>query len=194
MATFYHTTKKNSHLSKLNVSGKDERNSASASYSKDKSATSEITVKCDEPGNMCSSDEAMALMQGNCSQGNGNENNSISRSNQASANKPEIENPEGGNSASVRAELQGSSNPNAFFVKSDDSLPDAQPNLDDHNQQEQLPPDDDSEQGEPCDDHRESNESDDPPGANPRFDFSSDQSYTSSASNSHSARDGKLCA
>ena len=144
---------------------------------------------------MGSSDEAMA-MQGNCSQGNGNENNGISRCNQASANKPEIENTEGGNSVSIcYTELQGSSNPNVLFSKSDDSLPYAQPNLDDQNPQEQLPPlgenpDGDSEQGEPLDDLQESSESDNPPGTNPRCDYSSDQSCTSSAS--RSAGDGKL--
>lgn len=136
-------------------------------------------------------------MQGNCSQGNGNEENSISRSNQASANKAEVDNTEGGNSASISAELQGSSDPDVLFFKSDDSLPDAQPNLDDQNQQEQLPPseenpDDDSEQVDPCDDLQESSESNNPPDTNPSCDYSSDQSYASSSS--HSAGDGKLCA
>lgn len=145
-----------------------------------KSATSEITGKCDEPSEGCS-DEEMAMHDGSCSQGNGNENNKISRSNQASANKTEIENTEG-------AALHGSGNPVVLSSKSDDSLPDVQPKLNDQNQQGQLlplgeHPDDKSEQVEPHD------ESNDPPGTS---DYSSNQSCGSSSS--HSARDGMLCA
>lgn len=142
-----------------------------------KSATSEITGKCDEPSEGCS-DEEMAMHDGNCSQGNGNENNKISRSNQPSANKTESENTEG-------AALHGSGNPVVLSLKLDDSLPDVQPKLNDQNQQGQLPPlgehpDDKSEQVEPHDDHlQESSES-------------NDQSCGSSSS--HSAGDGMLCA
>ena len=130
-------------------------------------------------------------MQGNCSQGDGNGNNDTLRSNQTSANKTE-----GGNSASVCAELQGSGNM-YVFSKSGDCLPDAQLVLNDQKQQEQLPPlgenrDDDSEQVERGNDLQESSESDSPPGTNPSCEYSSDQSHASSAS--RSAGDGKLCA
>lgn len=157
-------------------------------------ATSEITVKCDEPSGGCA-DEAMAVQSN--SQGNGNGNKGISRMNQASANKTESENTEGQNSTPVFAELQGSSNPAVLSFQSDSSLPDAQSNLNDQNQQGQLPPlgenpDDGSEQVEPHDDLQESSESHDSSGTNPECDHSSDQSSASSAFNS--ARDGKLCA
>ena len=147
-----------------------------------KSATSEITGKCDEPSKGCS-DEEMAMHDGSCSQGNGNgnENNKISRSNQASANKTEIENTEG-------AALHGSGNPVVLSLKSDDSLPDVQPKLNDQNQQGQLLPL--REEVEPHDDPlQESSESNDPPGTS---DYSSNQSCGSSSS--HSAGDGMLCA
>ena len=156
-----------------------------------KSATSEITDKCDEPSKGCS-DEKMA-MHSNCSQGNGNENNKIARSYQASANKTESAKTEG---ASVCAELQGSGTGVVDLpFKSDDSLPDAQPDLNDQNQQGQvLPlgedPDDESAQGEPHDDHhQECSQSDNLPGSS---DYSSHQPYSSCSS--HSTGDGKLCA
>lgn len=156
--------------------------------------TSEITVKCDEPSGG-RSDEVMA-MQSN-SQGNGNGNKDISRMNQASANNTESENTEGGNSTSVCGELQGSSNPAVLSFQSDSSLPDAQSNLNDQNQQGQLPPigenpDGSSEQVEPHDDLEESSESHDSSGTNPECDHSRAQPFASSASNS--AGDGKLCA
>lgn len=156
-----------------------------------KSATSEITDKCDEPSKGCS-DEEMA-MPSNCSQGNGNENNQILRSYQASANKTESAKTEG---ASVCAELQESGIAVVDLpIKSDDNLPDAQPDLNDQNQQGQvLPlgedPDDESAQVEPHDDHlQECSESDNLPDTS---DYSSDQPYASSSS--HSAGDGMLCA
>ena len=97
--------------------------------------------------------------------------------------------------ALLRAELQGSSNPAVHPCKSDDSLPDARPDLNDQSQQGQLPPlgenaDDESEQVEPHDDNlQESSEFNNPSGTS---DYSSNQSCASSSS--HSAADGMLCA
>ena len=127
-------------------------------------------------------------VQGN-SQGNRNENNK----NQASANNSKSESTEGGNSTTVCAEVQGSSNPAGQTLMSDNCLPDAQSNLNDQQQQEKLPPlgenpDDGSEQVELHDDLQESSESDNPPGTNPRCNYSSDES-----SASHSESYGRFC-
>jgi len=155
-------------------------------------ATNEITVKCEETSK--GSDAAMPV-QGN-SQGNRNENNDISRKNQASANNSKSESTEGGNSITVCAEVQGSSNPAGLSLMSGNCLPDAQANLNDQQQQEQLPPlgenpVDGSEQVELHDDLQESSESDNPPGTNPRCNYSSDESSESSAS--HSESYGRFC-
>lgn len=127
-------------------------------------------------------------VQGN-NQGNRNENNK----NQASANNSKSESTEGGNSTTVCAEVQGSTNPAGHSLMSDNCLPDAQSNLNDQQQQEKLPPlgenpDDGSEQVELHDDLQESSESDNPPGTNPRCNYSSDES-----SASHSESYGRFC-